>query len=269
LSWRKKLIRFFYNKRYNINPELKLIFRKNDVRHKFKKPIIREILKNDQKTSLSLKEIKKEYEKQDNSFDFSCTTLRNYLTRYNIALFKTPKFKTTKALTNKNLCQKSIYIKKITELMKIESHFIFFDESAFQNSKKQKKRWLLNNENHPISFPGQLQLVNMLAACDNTRMIHYELKDGTNNAETVISFLKTLLIKVEEDIFLNRKLKEGKIWVIIDNASIHTAKKTQKSLKELKMNFLFLPPYMPEFNTIEFVFGLLKNGFYKKVFNNR
>jgi transposase len=49
------------------------------------------------------------------------------------------------------------------------------------------------------------------------------------------------------------------IAYLIDNASWHKTKKVQEYCEENNITLLFLPPYSPEFNPIERVWGFLKS----------
>jgi len=46
--------------------------------------------------------------------------------------------------------------------------------------------------------------------------------------------------------------------VIMDNASIHKNKKTQRIIEKAGHILLYLPPYSPDFNPIEKFFGTIK-----------
>jgi transposase len=47
-------------------------------------------------------------------------------------------------------------------------------------------------------------------------------------------------------------------YLILDNASVHKCKEVIELLEEHKINYLFLPPYSPEFNPIELAWSKLK-----------
>jgi transposase len=64
-------------------------------------------------------------------------------------------------------------------------------------------------------------------------------------------------------------LNEGKVALIMDNASVHKAKKVKEFLNKEKINVLFSCPYFPEFNLAEQVFCLIKRKYYGKIFNTR
>ncbi|OOM82117.1 hypothetical protein CLPUN_06130 [Clostridium puniceum] len=65
---------------------------------------------------------------------------------------------------------------------------------------------------------------------------------------------------------------KGKIVIILDNAKIHHAKLIQPFLKKMKnrLELMFLPPYSPDLNLIEGLWGWLKssvvnNAFFKSL----
>jgi transposase len=49
----------------------------------------------------------------------------------------------------------------------------------------------------------------------------------------------------------------------MDNASIHKTKEVQDVARRKGYTLLFTPPYTPEANPIEMVFGIIKNRFYR------
>jgi transposase len=51
--------------------------------------------------------------------------------------------------------------------------------------------------------------------------------------------------------------------LLLDNASIHKTKAVKQAATERGYELLYLPPYSPEFNPIELVFGVAKQHFYK------
>ena len=51
--------------------------------------------------------------------------------------------------------------------------------------------------------------------------------------------------------------------LLLDNASIHKTPAVRQAMAEKGFDPLFLPPYSPEFNPIELVFGVIKNAFYR------
>jgi hypothetical protein len=51
--------------------------------------------------------------------------------------------------------------------------------------------------------------------------------------------------------------------IVLDNASIHKCAASRQIAAEHGYKLLFTPPYTPEFNPVEMMFGTIKNKFYK------
>ena len=52
--------------------------------------------------------------------------------------------------------------------------------------------------------------------------------------------------------------------LLLDNASIHKTAAVRKTMATKGYEAVYLPPYTPEFNPIELVFGVIKNRFYRR-----
>ena len=71
---------------------------------------------------------------------------------------------------------------------------------------------------------------------------------GSSKAEDVCEFLEKI---VEQN--------PGKrIILILDNSRSHHADKTVKKARELKITLVFLPPYSPDLNPVEFIWKTIK-----------
>jgi transposase len=68
--------------------------------------------------------------------------------------------------------------------------------------------------------------------------------------------------------FSFKEYPKGKMVMVLDNARIHHAKLIQPFSNEVKDRFelMFLPPYSPEFNLIEGLWGWLKSSVINNVF---
>lgn len=72
----------------------------------------------------------------------------------------------------------------------------------------------------------------------------YHIESGKLSAELFLNFVTTLVPKTGEP----------PVVVVLDNYSIHKAKRIQPDLKRLErlgLSLFFLPPYSPELNLIE------------------
>jgi len=54
------------------------------------------------------------------------------------------------------------------------------------------------------------------------------------------------------------KNKKKIIVLILDNSKAHTADKTKTKARELKIKLVFLPPYSPDLNPVEFIWKSIK-----------
>jgi transposase len=70
----------------------------------------------------------------------------------------------------------------------------------------------------------------------------------SSKAENVCEFL----VKIAEQNL------ETKIILILDNSRSHHADKTVRKARELKITLVFLPPYSPDLNPVEFVWKTIK-----------
>jgi len=97
----------------------------------------------------------------------------------------------------------------------------------------------------------------------NTKMVHYN--EGKKRSKTIFGFMaingndvamvSDTAKKGNMEVFLNLVRKEnGKtpIIAIMDNLPVHKAKIVKKDCEELNIYQVFLPPYSPDLNPIEF-----------------
>lgn len=60
--------------------------------------------------------------------------------------------------------------------------------------------------------------------------------------------------------FIREKNPENEIVLILDNFRSHWAKKTREHAKDLGIWLVFLPPYSPDLNPIEYIWKSVKRG---------
>jgi len=93
-------------------------------------------------------------------------------------------------------------------------------------------------------------------------LIAYNLKEGHFKVEHIEEFLEGFKGIIESEVLGNVK-----DWVIVlDNLSAHHSKRLDEmrnQLSNLWVEFLFMPPYTPNFNVIESYWWILKAEFYK------
>ena len=63
---------------------------------------------------------------------------------------------------------------------------------------------------------------------------------------------------------MRAKYQEQELILFVDNLSVHKTKETKRAYEKYKITPVYNVPYSPEFNGIEFYWGLIKSH-YKKL----
>lgn len=145
-------------------------------------------------------------------------------------------------------------------------HILFEDESMIRDYQAIQKTWFQKGHQKKIPTYGKHSGVKLMGILNyETGKIYCE-EHEKYDAEIFLKFLKNIL----------SQYKTGKIVIVLDNARIHHAKLIQPFLDENKdrLSLVFLPPYSPNLNLIEGLWGWLKsnivnNVFYSKVYEIR
>ena len=92
--------------------------------------------------------------------------------------------------------------------------------------------------------------LNLLMAIHASGSHQYTIRESAINGVTFAEFIKDLPY-------------ERGTTLLLDNASIHNTALVKQTIADKGYVALFVPPYSPEFNPIELVFGVVKNAFYR------
>ncbi len=130
---------------------------------------------------------------------------------------------------------------------------LFVDESTFEISQKMWRILARKGEKPDITW---YETRHKWISVTGTYWIDWDFTYQTSNTKKTKDFLM-FLYKIRH------KIKKKWILLIIDNASIHRSKKVKKYCGEHNIMLIFLPPYSPEYNKIEFVWKWLKRAFRK------
>ena len=120
------------------------------------------------------------------------------------------------------------------------------------------KSWFPKGKQKKIPTYGKHGGAKLMGILDYESGDVYIEQNDKYNAEVFLNFLKNVLIKYPT----------GKIVMILDNARIHHAKLLKGFLKEneSRLTLMFLPPYSPDLNMIEELWGWMKNSVINNVF---
>jgi len=132
----------------------------------------------------------------------------------------------------------------------------FLDEAGFQSDPVLGRTYGLKGHTPVVTTSGQRQSINAISAVNAKGEFWYNVYSGKLNAERFVEFLKDLMKRRRERVFL-----------VVDGHPSHKAKTVQAYVKSLggKLELHFLPPYAPDLNPDEFVWAHAKtNGVSKK-----
>ena len=120
------------------------------------------------------------------------------------------------------------------------------------------KTWFPKGKQRIIPTFGKHEGVKLVGCLDYETGRVYVEEHKKYDAEVFLQFLKNVL----------SQYPNGKIVIILDNAKIHHAKLLEEFLEKNKnrLELVFLPPYSPNLNKIEELWGWLKDSVINNVF---
>lgn len=139
-------------------------------------------------------------------------------------------------------------------------HILFEDESMIRDYQAIASTWFERGKQKIIKTYGKHRGVKLVGCLDYESGDIYCEEHENYDAQTFLTFLKNMLQRYS-----------GKIVLILDNARIHHAKLIQPFLAENthRLELMYLPPYSPNLNLIEGLWGWLKKRVINNVFYNK
>jgi transposase len=142
------------------------------------------------------------------------------------------------------------------QISKIDiNKIISIDESGFNS---------LNNINKGLSEKGKrinvpisdkkIKNKSLISAVTLNGIIHYEIHETGVNGEIFKDYIQNII----------NKLKTTDYYFIFDNVPFHHNKEMLKLIKDSGHHYIFTPPYSPNNNPIETIFGIIKSNFKKE-----
>ena len=124
-----------------------------------------------------------------------------------------------------------------------------------------QKTWFIKGHQKKIPTYGKHLGVKLLGVLNYETGYVYCEEHEKYDAEVFLQFLQNVLAQYET----------GKIIMVLDNARIHHAKLIQPFLEENKdrLTLVFLPPYSPNLNLIEGLWGWLKSNVVNNIFYSK
>jgi transposase len=142
---------------------------------------------------------------------------------------------------------------KINKIIENKSLIFSFDESGFDHKVLPIYGYSSIGKQCLLDYipSNDRQRYNLLMLIGNDGSCFYKLYKENVTKQIFQSFINGL------DLPINCK-------IVMDNASIHKGKEWIETLQNnKKIEIVYIPPYSPEMNPIELVFGIIKNKYYK------
>ena len=139
---------------------------------------------------------------------------------------------------------------KIKELAKKEGAMIYFgDESGLRTDYHSGTTWSPKGETPVVKKTGKRFRLNMISAISSKGQMKFMTVSGKIKGEVFIEFLKRLFVEDKKPVYL-----------IVDGHPMHKSKKVKEYVESTEgvLKLFYLPPYSPDLNPDELVWGHLK-----------
>lgn len=136
-----------------------------------------------------------------------------------------------------------------TEAAACGGSIFFCDEAGIRTDYHSGTTWAPVGRTPVVRGTGNRKSINMISAVAPVGKLHFSFVDGNINAANFIEYLKKLMHDIP-----------GKIFLIVDGHSAHTAELTRTFVAENaeRVKLFYLPPYSPELNPDEWVWKGIK-----------
>jgi transposase len=150
-----------------------------------------------------------------------------------------------------DLWVRETYPKLKQRAKKLEARIFFLDEAGFQSDPPLGRTYGLKGQTPVVPTSGQRQSLNVMSAVTARGEFWAVTYTSKLNAETFVIFLKDFI-----------RHQQGKVFLVVDGHPAHKAKVVQAYVQSLqgRLELYFLPPYAPDLNPDEFVWGYMKNN---------
>lgn len=145
----------------------------------------------------------------------------------------------------------------LKETLGEKDHIYFSDATHPTHNTKPSYGWIKRGKKNDIYIKsntgrGRINLLGALDIDDKTAVV---IEEKTIDANPVIALLNSV----------KKKQPQGKVYLVVDNAKYHYARRVNNwLLHHSRFKLIFLPPYSPNLNIIE----RLWRFFHQKVTNN-
>lgn len=217
----------------------------------------------------TIKELAEKHRSLYPKFEFSNNNLRRFVKENMKYRYKCISLSNSKSQEKDSDKMHLLFAKKLIEIMKENHKLLYMDESSFSEERLNKRRWVCKNMQHNFTNETRFGSFSVIGIFSEYGLFHFKIFEKTIKGEDVLNFLK----ESQDLMFLNKTftdfLKNDKITIILDNAKNHVKKTNIKAYKEMKLRFLFQPPYSPSNNVSEYAWSIIKKIKRRKTFRSK
>ena len=132
---------------------------------------------------------------------------------------------------------------------------VYIDECTFNPSSLPLYSWSKRGCEPDKLIRQSNYRYNWIAALYEKKVL-FNIKTTSSTDEDFWDFIEILMDDLK--LILSKNQLENRTVLLFDNAAIHKTKNVKETLKEWNLVAFTFPPYSPELNKIEHVFGTLK-----------
>jgi transposase len=136
------------------------------------------------------------------------------------------------------------------------AQIFFLDEAGFDSEPRLGRTYGLKGQTPVVTTTGQRQKINAISALTASGAFWCQIYTERLNGKLFVQFLREFM-----------RGRPGRVYLVVDGHPAHKAQVVKDLIAELegKLELHFLPPYAPDLNPDEFVWGHVKtNGLRKK-----
>ncbi|WP_284144052.1 IS630 family transposase [Ottowia testudinis] len=153
------------------------------------------------------------------------------------------------AFTPKGCDKRKHYLRRLCRAKRNGQPVVYMDETGFAASTHRTHARALGGQKvHGLQSAYSRPRTSVIGAYRDNKLIAPMLFEGTCNSAVFHDWVEQMLLP---------ELVCGSV-IVLDNAAFHTSKRTQRLIEQSGCELLFLPPYCPDLNPIEKLWGHLK-----------
>lgn len=210
----------------------------------------------------TLKTIRFEYSKRGNFKKVSLSSISKSISDKLHFNYKETEKKSSSFFKVNNVKAEILFIYRLIKDLAEGKNIVFYDEAGISKGILRKKCWKHSGEDKYSKKNFGFKRINLLMLTGKRRIEKYQLRKRATNSKVFNSFIVSF-IKEKGFYYCSNTT------IVLDNASFHLTKDALRSIPNSFNRLLFIPPNLPQYNQIEFMFGIVKKIFTLKLDENK